>query len=148
MWIVNLIIVLCIVVTLADIFIPIIQDHRLTRYKRKNLNINARITDVKTEVVGQGREKRLRTLVTFEDGFKYLSYAAEVKERIFSTKYIVNFDVREEIIRQAIRKHAKLLGYPIPNRPPQVCSKCNLMGPFYGEEERCPLCGCSTKKDL
>lgn len=140
--------VVTVVIFIIELVLSIYNSTTHVRYKKEKLDINSRISKVETKKVGFKGDYKFRTIVEFDDGFEYISHDVIRHQGVLHTIIEVTPEIKEEVIRKAIRKHASLLKYPIPNRPPQVCSNCHLKGPFYGDHEFCPLCGCTKKKDL
>lgn len=69
------------------------------------LRADAKIINVNTERVGRKQTSAIRTTVSFDDGFKYISHAAERKQHLTSYTLTVTKDVVNQIIMDAIKAH-------------------------------------------
>ena len=73
----------------------------------KNLRPVAKIADVKQETVGSKNDKKIRTVVTFDDGFEYVSHKTDRDDSFFSYRIQVTEATRKEILEDAMEAHQK-----------------------------------------
>ena len=69
------------------------------------LRIDAKIINVHTEEVGRKQTRAIRTTVSFDDGFKFISHKSEKKVYLTSYTLTVTKDVVNQIIIDAIKAH-------------------------------------------
>ena len=73
----------------------------------KNLRPDAKITNVKRDTVGSKNNKKIRTVVTFDDGFEYVSHKTDRDDSFFSYRIQVTEATRKEILEDAMEAHQK-----------------------------------------
>ena len=69
------------------------------------LRVDAKVNNVNTENVGRKQTRAIRTTVSFDDGFKYISHDAEKKQHLTFQSMTVTKDVLEQILIDAIKAH-------------------------------------------
>ena len=87
-------------------FIHIAHDHWSPR-SGQTLDANAAITDV--SIKQSSLADRFKTTVTFSDGFVYSSYKTKTKLGFMKKTLSVTEEMKQEIERRAIAKHAELI---------------------------------------
>ena len=111
-----------------------------------HLRPDAKIIDVKSKPVGIDKHnKKMRTTVIFDDGFKYVSHDTEREDSFLSYRISVTPEMKAHIIKQANDAHLHMLdkaGFPRPLKPFN-CGNCGHKGPYEGN---CPSCGSSMKR--
>lgn len=70
---------------------------------------DAKITDISHSRENWGREKFIKTVVKFSDGFEYHTHKTFSEPRILYTKIYVDEEVRKEILIKAIKAHDRLV---------------------------------------
>ena len=109
------------------------------------LKTDATIDDVKIKMVGLKGDHKYRTVVTFSDGFEFISHDTKREDRFMGYAISVTENEEKEIIKKAIDAHNGALldrGMALPQKP-FVCGKCGKEGPYEGN---CPVCGSSLRK--
>ena len=84
----------------------------------KNLRPDAKIANVKQETVGSKNDKKIRTVVTFDDGFEYVSHKTDRENHLMSYRIQVSEATRKEILEDAAEAHQKACGIK-PGTTPQ-----------------------------
>lgn len=73
------------------------------------ITADAKITDISHSKESWGREKFIKTVVKFSDGFEYHTHKTFSEPRILYTKIYVDEEVRKEILIKAIKAHDRLV---------------------------------------
>lgn len=73
----------------------------------KNLRPDAKIANVKQDTVGSKNDKKIRTVVTFDDGFEYISHKTDRENHLMSYRIQVTEATKKEILRDAVQAHQK-----------------------------------------
>lgn len=81
-----------------------------TSYDVNQLRADAKISDIKTAVVGSKNHKRIRTTVTFDDGYVFESFKTDRENSMFTYRINVSTATRNEIISDAFRAHQNACG--------------------------------------
>ena len=87
-------------------YIHIAHDHWSPR-SGQTLDANAVITDISYKQ--SELADRFKTTVTFSDGFVYSSYKTKTKLGFLKKTFSVTEEIKQEIERRAIAKHAELI---------------------------------------
>lgn len=82
------------------------SDHH-TWDKGSSPNHNAIITNVKREIVGSKGSSKYRTIITFSDGFTFISHDTNVENHLIYNKLSVDQELNNQIIEKAISAHNK-----------------------------------------
>lgn len=75
--------------------------------KNITLRPDAKVLKVDKRVVGSKNDKKIQTIVTFDDGFLYETYKTDRQNGILSYKIGTSKETSAEIIRKATEAHAK-----------------------------------------
>lgn len=113
--------------------------------KDTELRTDAEIIDISNKIVVMKGEHKFRTVVTFDDGFKFVSHDTDREDQFLGYKISVTEKTNEFIIKKAINAHNCALierGMDTPQKP-FVCGKCGHKGPYDGN---CPECGSSLRR--
>lgn len=111
------------------------------------LKTDAKIVNVSHDRVGLKGHYKIKTTVTFDDGFVFEAHDTTTEKHIFHYTISVSWDMNNEIIKRAISAHSNALrerGISVPSKP-FVCGKCGNSEPYEGN---CPNCGSSIKRYL
>lgn len=73
----------------------------------KNLRRDAKIVNVKRDTVGSKNDKKIRSVVTFDDGFEYVSHKTDRENHLMSYKIQVTESTAKEILEDAMEAHQK-----------------------------------------
>ena len=73
------------------------------------LRADAKIIDVKSERVGYKNNAAIRTTVTFDDGFSYISHDSERDVHLLSYTLTVSKEVLNKILHDAVAAHQAAL---------------------------------------
>ena len=73
----------------------------------KNLRCDAKIVNVKRDTVGSKNDKKIRSVVTFDDGFEYVSHKTDSENHLMSYRIQVTESTAKEILADAIKAHQK-----------------------------------------
>lgn len=73
----------------------------------KNLRPDAEIANVKEYTVGGKNDKKIRTVVTFDDGFEYVSHKTDRENHLMSYRIQVTEATRKKILEDAMQAHQK-----------------------------------------
>ena len=76
----------------------------------EKLRENAEIITVTREIIG-GRKsiKRYRTILTFDDGFKFISHKTNTENGVFTYTISIGEVINQEILNDAIEAHKKMI---------------------------------------
>ena len=121
------------------------RDH--IKYKKEDMKENADIIDITHSTCGNKFDHKIRTTITFDDGFCYISHDTCVETsrflNVYTQKLTLTQKMEDEITEKAINKHYEILGIKRPPRPQYTkCGKCDYTGWYVGN---CPNCGSSMK---
>jgi hypothetical protein len=78
-----------------------------TKYKECNLKYNATITNIKQKCVKSNA--CIRTIITFSDGFQYISHDTVVKDTFFGYRIYVSEEMKCNIIQKALSEHLETI---------------------------------------
>lgn len=73
------------------------------------ITADAKIIDISHSKENWGREKFIKTVVKFSDGFEYHTHKTFSEPRVLYTKIYVDEEVRKEILIKAIKAHDRLV---------------------------------------
>ena len=73
------------------------------------LRSDAKIVNIHTEKVGHKQTSAIRTTVSFNDGFKYISHNVEKEKHLTFQKMTVTKDVMNQIILDAAKAHLEAI---------------------------------------
>lgn len=151
LWILATIVSICLVIPLPFLMIAALiypkiynsKDH--IEYEVEKLKKDAQITSVNTKICGLKRENKYRTIVTFDDGFKFIAHDTCREDSIFTYKITLTADMKSQIVDRAVSAHYRVMGIP---RPPKKhffrCGKCGFE--YEGTStDNCPECQSSMK---
>lgn len=142
---VTCVIFLAIIVVIYLCYKKSITGDRPVYNDETKLRTEAEVVHVNSEVVGLKGEKKYRTVVTFDDGFKFISHDTIREDHYLSYNISITESMKDTIIKKAIAAHNCALrehGLEVPQKP-FVCGKCGHKGPYDGN---CPECGSSLRR--
>lgn len=76
----------------------------------ENLRRDAKIVNVKRDTVGSKNDKKIRTMVIFDDGFEYVSHKTDRDDSFLSYRIQVTEATAREILEDAMEAHQKACG--------------------------------------
>lgn len=74
-----------------------------------NVSPDAEICSVTSERESSGKQKYIRTTVKFTDGVEFYTYKTRTEPGLMHINLILDNEVREEIIADAMKAHEKLV---------------------------------------
>ena len=75
----------------------------------KFLKEDAKIIDIKTKIVGPKQSSKLRTIVIFNDGFKYISHRTNREDHLLHYTLSITENQKKAIISEAKIAHGETL---------------------------------------
>ncbi len=78
---------------------------RISIKDKNKLDINAHITDIKRHTVGSPMGARWRTIVSFSDGFTFITHVTEYKDILTGYLYYISKNVEKQIVLAALTAH-------------------------------------------
>lgn len=76
-----------------------------TYYKANSLRRGAKISRIQRKVVGIWNNQRIRTIVYFDDGFRFVSHNCEVKDRVLFVNVSLSDEINKGIVQGAMIEH-------------------------------------------
>ena len=73
----------------------------------ENLRRDAKIVNVKRDTVGGKNDKKIRTMVIFDDGFVFISHKTDRENHLMSYRIQVTESTAREILADAMKAHQK-----------------------------------------
>ena len=119
------------------------KDH--IEYEQKKLKVDAKVVSVTSKICGLKGEHKYRTVVVFDDGFKFIAHDTYREDSIFLYEIHLTADMKNQIVDRAISAHYKAIGIP---RPPKArFIKCGMCGNNYEgiSSDKCPICNSGIK---